>query len=361
MSNIRNIAKRVLALLPLALGVAGCDVHEFPEVAEREYLLKLKCHLKFTEFTEWHHRYDEHGVHEIGYGDKYQNSYDCGLKRHVIQVHPKMARQTASHDCVKRVEFTHDILEDKSDFTLDLQAGSYTIMVWSDLMQHSEAPGFHDTENFAVIRLQGEHCGNNDYRDAFRGWADVYLPADMIDRGDMEVNIDMHRPLAKYEFISTDLQEFIDKEFTRAEEKRKAEAATNKQAVSEAPTRIDIEEYKVVFYYVGFMPNAYSMFTDRPVDAATGVMYESRLNRLNETEASVGFDYVLVNGAKTSVALQIGIFDNEGTRLALSRPIAVPLQRSHHTIMRGEFLTTEASEGVSINPDYDGEFNLVIP
>ena len=116
-----------------------------------------------------------------------------------------------------------------------------------------------------------------------------------------------------------------------------------------------------MFYYVGFMPNAYSLFTDKPVDSATGVLFESTLNSLSETEASVGFDYVFVNGTESAVTVQIGIYDNEGTQLSLTEPIKVSLRRSHHTIMRGMFLMSETSGGISINPEFDGDYNLVFP
>ena len=122
-----------------------------------------------------------------------------------------------------------------------------------------------------------------------------------------------------------------------------------------------IEDYKVVFYYVGFMPDAYSMNTDKPVDSSTGVMFESTLRKLSESEATMGFDYVFVNGKKSAVTVQIGIYDNEGTQLSLTEPIEVPLKRSHHTIMTGMFLMSEASGGVTINPDFDGDHNLIFP
>ena len=82
------------------------------------------------------------------------------------------------------------------------------------------------------------------------------------------------------------------------------------------------------------MPHAYSMHTDKPVDSSTGVMFESTLKKLSESEASMGFDYVFVNGKKSAVTVQIGIYDNEGT---------------------------QASGGVTINPDFDGDHNLIFP
>ena len=121
------------------------------------------------------------------------------------------------------------------------------------------------------------------------------------------------------------------------------------------------EDYRIVFHYVGFMPNTYSIFTDKPVDSSTGVMFSSALKVLNNREASLGFDYVFVNGKESAVTIRIGIYDKEGTQLSLTQPIEVPLKRNHHTILRGKFLMSEASGGVIINPDFDGDYNLVFP
>ena len=65
--------------------------------------------------------------------------------------------------------------------------------------------------------------------------------------------------------------------------------------------------------------------------------------------------------SQSAVTVQIGIYDKEGTQLSLTDPIEVPLKRSNHTIMTGMFLMSQASGGVSINPDFDGDHNLIIP
>ena len=109
------------------------------------------------------------------------------------------------------------------------------------------------------------------------------------------------------------------------------------------------------------MHNAYSINTDKPVDSSTGVFFESKLKMLTESEATIGFDYVFVNGKESSITLKIGVEDKEGTQLSLSEPIEVPLKRSHHTLLTGMFLMSEASGGVTINPDFDGDYNLIFP
>lgn len=308
--------------------------------------------------TEWRHLYDGENMIEEGLGETYDNRRAYGNIRYVVRAYPLADKQRILQDYTQEFVFTKDIAEGYNhEVTLDLVPGDYNIMVWSDIVQHGSDTYFHDKTNFAEITLQGEHQGNNDYRDAFRGSSNITLIADIIERAPDTLDIAMQRPLAKYEFITTDLTEFINKEQTRADAKSKAQLGGSE----DIGTKVNIEDYRVVFYYVGFMPNAYSLFTDKPVDSATGVLFESTLNSLSETEASVGFDYVFVNGTESAVTVQIGIYDNEGTQLSLTEPIRVPLKRSHHTIMRGMFLMSEASGGVSINPEFDGDYNLIFP
>ena len=346
----------MLALLSCAFCMASCDVHEFPDIPEKRAL-----HLRLnydTDMTEWKHLYDGENMIEEGLGETYDNRRAYGNIRYVVRAYPLADKQRISQDYTQEFVFIKDIAEGYNhEVTLDLIPGDYNIMVWSDIVQHGGDTYFHDKTNFAEITLQGEHQGNNDYRDAFRGSGNVTLIADIIERVPDTLDIAMQRPLAKYEFITTDLTEFINKEQTRADAKSKAQSTDGEDVT----TKVSIEDYKVVFYYVGFMPNAYSLFTDKPVDSATGVLFESTLNSLSETEASVGFDYVFVNGTESAVTVQIGIYDNEGTQLSLTEPIKVPLRRSHHTIMRGMFLMSETSGGISINPEFDGDYNLVFP
>ncbi len=346
----------MLVLLSCAFSMASCDVHEFPDFPER-----VAFHLRLnyeTDMTEWKHFYDGENMIEEGLGETYDNRRAYGNIRYVVRAYPLADKQRISQDYTQEFVFTKDIAEGYNhEVTLDLVPGDYNIMVWSDIVQHGGDTYFHDKSNFAEITLQGEHQGNNDYRDAFRGSDNITLIADIIERAPDTLNIAMQRPLAKYEFVTTDLTEFINKEQTRADAKSKAQS----RGGEDIGTKVNIEDYRVVFYYVGFMPNAYSMFTDKPVDSATGVLFESTLNSLSETEASVGFDYVFVNGTESAVTVQIGIYDNEGTQLSLTEPIKVPLKRSHHTIMRGMFLMSEASGGVSIDPEFDGDYNLVFP
>lgn len=332
--------------------LTACDVHEWPETSEF-----VKCHLRLhyeTDMTEWKHRYDGSKVIEQGYGNTYDNHRSHGKIRYIVRTYPVSEKMRTASDYTQEFVFTKDISEGYDhEVTLNLLPGNYNVMVWSDLVQTSGETHFYDATNFAEIKLQGNHEGNNDHRDAFRGSNNITLEADFIDHISDTLDITMQRPLAKFEFIATDLQEFIDREI----ELLKKEAATRGDI---PPTRVNTDDYHVVFYYSGYMPHAYNMNTDKPVDSKMGVLFESELGILNEKEASLGFDYVFVNGNNAGVSVQIGLYDKTDRQLALSEPIDVPLRRNHHTVLKGSFLMQQASGGITINPAFDGNLNIEI-
>lgn len=353
---MRKLFLHLIIYVPLLL-LTACDVHEWPDTPENvTFRLKLRYE---KEMTVWEHLYDGTEVTEQGLGDTYDNGREHGKMRYIIRAYPLTEKQRSAQKYTQEFVFTKDITEGYDhEATLDLAAGDYRIMVWSDLVENDDVDPYHDAGDFAEITLQGDHRGNNDYRDAFRGTGDISLTADVAEYVPGTLEITMQRPLAKFEFITNDLAEFIQKEGLRIAEKN---GGAKSASENDPATRVNVEDYKVAFHYVGFMPCAYSMLTDKPVDSSTGVMFQSDLKQLNDREASLGFDYVFVNGTESAVTVQVGLYDKEGARLSLTEPIRVPLRRNHHTVLRGKFLMSEASGGVTINPDFDGDHNLIFP
>lgn len=355
---IGKLRSLVIICLSLLL-FSACDVHEWPDNPESvKYNLRINCH--GAQMTEWEHVYDSTTVIDMGYGEIYNNNNESGKIRYIIRTYPVTKRKLEMQDYVQEFVFVNDIDEDYDfDVMLDLLPGNYNLMVWSDIVEYNGDEPFYDATDFSNIYLKGEHAGSNDYRDAFRGVSEIFVVDDVMEQLHNSVDIIMQRPLAKFEFISNDLEEFMEREAMRIANQGKSSEEDSEDDVS--IETVNIEEYKVVFYYVGFMPNAFSMYTDKPVDASTGVMFESTLKKLSNSEASLGFDYVFVNGQESKTTVQVVIYDNEGTQVSLTEPIDVPLKRSHHTILTGKFLMTNSSGGININPDFDGDHNLFIP
>lgn len=350
---MRKMSYMIICLL---LALTSCDVHEWPDTPG---YVKLHLRLNYeTKMMKWEHTYDGNEVNEVGLGEIYDNHLDYGKIRYVIRTYPMSAKQRTTADYKQQFVFVKDIAEGYDhEVTLDLLPGSYNIMVWSDLMQENLGGYFYDASDFSEIRLQDTHGGNTDYRDAFKGNSTIALASSIMEQMPDTLEIQMQRPLAKYEFVTNDVLEFISKEITRI-----TSLGIGNKSKEQAHTKVvDLNDYKVVFHYVGFMPDAYSIYTDEPVDSSTGVIFESGLKTLTESEATLGFDYVFSYSSESVVSVQIGIYDNEGTQISLTAPINIPLKRSHHTIMTGSFLMSQTSGGVSINPEYDGDHNLIFP
>ena len=92
----------------------------------------------------------------------------------------------------------------------------------------------------------------------------------------------------------------------------------------------------------------------------TGVRFESTNQAVDEHEEGLGFDYVFVNGKESSVMVTVALLDEDGTQLSRSNQIEVPLKRSMLTVVKGSFLIQETGGGVAIDPDFEGEFNIVL-
>lgn len=327
---------------------SACNVHEFPEIPE---FVTFHLRLNFeTEITNWEHSYNGESVVEQGMGETYNNHLHEGLIRYVIRAYP------TSHMSGILQEFiiTKAISEGYNhEVTLDLLPGDYTIMVWSDLVQSSGDTPFYNATNFAEIVLQGEYVGTSDYRDAYRGSKNLMLVATPMEYVPDTLDIVMQRPLAKYQIVTTDLQEFIDKEYAY-------QINASRTSGEDVPTRIDIDDYKVVFNYLGFVPDTYNMNSDKPVDSRTGLFFESKITILSDNQASLGFDYLFMNGNSSLVTIQIALYDKDDRQVALSNPLNIPLRRNHQSLIKGSFMVSEASGGLVINPEFDGNHNVVI-
>ena len=318
----------------VSLFLASCDVHEWPEMPVKvNFVINLEYQ---TEMTIWEFSYEDGRLTEQGTGISYDNRLDSGRIRHIVRAYPLSAGQRYAGSYSDEYIFISDI-SDGYDCELEiaLQAGDYRIMVWSDLIQSVEDAYFYNAGNFSEITLQGAYRGDTDYRDAFRGVGDISLAASIVDQVPESLEISMQRPLAKYEFISTDLQDF-------------------------SATDVSLDKCIGQFVYAGFVPCSYDMVSDSPNDAFCGMSFESAPEPLSFDMASLGFDYVFVNGKPSAVDVCVGLYDADGHQVAMTGYIQVPLKRNRHTVIKGPFLMMQASGGIRINPIFDGNYNIVI-
>ena len=338
------------------LCITSCAVHEWPEPSPADVIVNLDFDTQLPQYKVL----NEEGTRASHDGRDYDIRYAIAAYR-LLQ-----DGSYAEEPFLLKVFSKDEIDELNASFRFSIDGGSYRFYVWTDfVLAGTQSDYFYNTTNFRRISLQGTHEGNNDFRDAFSGSADLKV----IRRGSREtpstVTVQMRRPLAKFEFITTDLQEFITKTIEAMIRKEEADAAAKAgETKSEGDTKtpvVDLEKYTVVFFYSGYMPNAYNMMEGKPCDSATGVKFSSAISAIDNHDARLGFDYVFVNGEESSVMVTVALYDEEGTQLSISRQIEVPIKRSMLTTVRGSFLMQNTGGGVAIDPGFEDEFNIYIP
>lgn len=261
---------------------------------------------------------------------------------------------------VAEYQFTRSDL-DRSDFTttVSVPPGDYLLYAWSDIANASTAQSrFFNSTDFSKIHYTEPYDGNNEMRDAFRGVAsftvDESEDADYV----VDAPLQLERPLARYEFISTDLLDFLEGEADRG---MIDYTPTPSKSPAEIISRIpEFNKYRVRMIYTGYMPSTFNNFINKPIDSRTGMAYDAKIKILNESEASIGFDHVMVNGIESSVAVAVEIYDPDNLLIARVNTINVPTKRNRNTTVRGRFLTSKATGGAVINPGFNGEFNIEI-
>ena len=328
---------RVASVIAAFVSVVSCNVHEWPEAPEKEqYVLRLVFD---TEFTPWNHTCDGRRLTDEGRGAGAESILDRGYMHYIVRAYPKIHGITQQR-YYEEFEFSRNVMSGYDcDLTLGLSADDYTVKVWAELTESEGGRSYYDTGNFSEIRLCGDHAANTDYRDAFCGTAvitvephiDVHVPESSL--------IKMERPLAKYEFVLTDIASFL---------------SANGGVIG---------DYEAVVHYTAFMPCAYNMFTDRANDSSTGVSYSSEVVVRGDDEATLCFDYVFVGVLETAVQLRMEL-RRKSDKSVVSRTgeLNVPLLRGELTVVRGEFTTPSSggSGGVGVDPGFEGDYNIEI-
>ena len=346
--------KYLLLFLCAILSLAGCDIHEYPE---GEHDVDLALSLVFD--------YDLPQYKIIDYRTRSgEDGADAATDA------PATVRYTVDfyrddNDSAKpdyRFTFTGTDVENLARTEHVLVAPArYKILAWTDFVdKEGGAPdydivdmkniAFHGDDPESTIYTGSSYIGNDDFRDAFRGEAPLDLSSFNRNGSHAEVTVSMERPMAKFNIIATDREDLLD--FWHRQ-----------QAARGIETKSDSEElalFHVRIAYNGYLPSLFNNFKNRPVSSDTGILFEGSIQELESGDAQLAFDYVMVNGQESSVNISIGIYDNNWEEISVIPGIDVPLLRSHLTTLRGKFLTAGSQSGISINPAYDGEFNVYI-
>ena len=351
-----NVAFRLFAVLVLV----GCDVHQWPELRDEpdpvptpdvpRATIALRLEYE-TDLYLWEHLYDPvlARAEEVnptldlfpGYpGTSYR--YSNLITNGQVQVFVKVFPTSTPSLCVAEKTFISDI-NGPYDDDIEMEVpseGTYNIIVWSQFAESAESAPYYDPSSFSRVHIIDENYnGNTDYRDGFRG----QLLVDMTVDANSKHVIRMKRPMGKFELVTTDLSEFLDRETD----------------VRRLPTRASVSDYRSVITFSMYYPSSYSAIDDRLENASVGVGFETTMTVTGESEASLGFEYVLLNDIPDGgVQARVDVYRLDGTRVAGSATFTIPMRRNHHTLLRGAFLSMEGGGGVGIDPGFNGDHNI---
>ena len=225
---------------------------------------------------------------------------------------------------------------------LKLHAVEYTLVVWTDYVAaDKESDLYYDTGDLQQVACTEPYQGSTDFRDCLYGTKPLDLRAYRDEwNAKVQIEIELVRPLAKYEIIATDVKDFL-----RKTKKRRADGNDN---------------YTITFSYGFYLPTVFNALTGKPADSQTGVQYTTPLTVPDDgrEECSLGTDFVFVNGTESFVVLTMEIRDETGEVISRTTGLQVPYRRGHLTTVRARFLTNEMQGGVDIDPGYDGDIDV---
>ncbi len=348
-----KITRSTLLIIALTLLLTACDtILQYPE----EESPRQRVHI-----------YIEHmppgKLIEFFYNEKAGSlSRDVGTPafktRYIFDIYPSCNYE----DRVGRYVMVKDDL-DWRDFEaeLNLQPGDYDIWIWADRFDSSVSEYdngyFCTSEDFSNMLVRTDpYVGDTEMKDALCGSFSISVDPPAPDSPPLSAHCLLHRPLTSFAFLSTDFKEFVMSEITR--HNLASKDGDPLKIGDMPPVDFDLSGYSAKFTYKVYHPTTFNAFLGKPVDSSLNISFESKLRKLENDEIMIGFDYFFINGEESTSTVTVEIFDNDGVRIASTSPVKFMVKKNCATIVRGKFLTTQASGGVDINTEFDGEFNL---
>lgn len=242
--------------------------------------------------------------------------------------------------------------------SLALHAARYQIVAWMDYVDNgSTADKYYNVNSLSSISVPeaGNYIGDEDHKDTYVAQQEIDLK-NYRDRWNetVDATVTLQRPMAKIEFITTDIDKFLDN--LAAQRMKTGSIAEN--LFTRNP---DLSTIQVQVEYAGYFPSGFNAYTNKPNDARTDMSFGCFMRPLSDKEAHLAGDYIFVNGSESAVTVNLTLRDGEGNLLNRVEGINVPIVRGKLTVIRDEFLTRSYAPGIGIDPGFDGEINVIIP
>lgn len=227
--------------------------------------------------------------------------------------------------------------------SMKLHARKYQLAVWADYVAKSEEETlqtFYGATDMEFILRATSYKGNSQYYDAFYGNTPLDLsPYRNQWNVTVPVDVNMSRPMAKYNLIATDVTKFLKKV---------------------ADKEITGKKFTVTVKYNYYLPTGFDALTGRLKNSLQYIEYNKTVDLTtlqkeeNKDEFNIGFDFLFINNeTASSIPVTIEITNESKKVVARYQNLKIPYERNKETNIRGYFLT--ASPGISFDPDFNDE------
>lgn len=263
---------------------------------------------------------------------------DTVIRRFVVEVYNR-DREVVN----RQVLYDGDLAKTNVSFpmTLRLHASVYRIVVWSDYVRKSapEAELHYNASTLYPVINNGSYRANSNAKDSFSGFVDL----DLLGYADewnakVDVDIELSRPMGRYQLISTDVQAF---------RRRLAEGSVKGTTFT---ARIK---------YAGYLSVGYNCYDQIRKHSLNYMSYNTAIRiPADDPTVSIGFDYIFIGPDETlDVPVEIEVV-NENNE-TVSRSMAnLSLTKNRNTVVKGRFLTSTSDGGLNIDPGYDGDLSV---
>ncbi|MBR5034046.1 MAG: hypothetical protein IKX71_01945 [Bacteroidales bacterium] len=320
-------------LCVLCLMAAGCSVHEVPEGGDDSAAVALSLNIILDKEMPQHSLVS------------YSTKASAPEARYIVRFYPRVGDHYLTDTPFEFVKTEADLTD--RTYSIGIFPMDYHVEVWADWIQGGTP--YYDTANFGAIGVNtNPYSGADIYRDAFCGSFDIDLSAYPGNNSIATAEVTLHRPNARFTFISTDREDFL--------RHWASEIALNDGTGVKDPDSIDLDTFRVRIIYPQFMPSEYNVGEGEVTNSATGVWFETSMTMLKDGTVEVGWDWVLADGDASSVMVSLEFFDNEGNLINRIGNILVPVAPGKLTTITGRLLTNNISSGITIDPSFDGEF-----
>ena len=331
---------RLFFVCCLSALLAGC-IHEFPDdnpvdpsLIEVDVTLSIDMLFESDTIIQT-------------YATMLEGDYDI---RYIIEIH-EAGQNPANriNSRIQRIVKTESEILNRGIYelkdTLKLPAKKYEIITWIDFVEAGTVTDKYyntaDLQQVSIIDQSGQYRGYSTTKDAFTAKLEMDLTPYAGQRYvHYTAQVEVKRPFAVYQIITTDLEEYTTYHQT--------------SYASYQPS------YTKVLYNL-FFPMGYNVFDYAPDNFRTGINYSYPITDVVPgKEAIIASDYVFVEN-NVFYMIDFEILTSENKHINTVRNLRINLKRNHITVIRGEFLTKDVDNtGIGIDDRFSDEIIVEI-